>query len=198
MLNKMARKVLIFVVGERAITQGMDDVFMNGKRCTIVCDFMKDQGRYGVELCDGVRCKIKPTNLSLVTDEGTDKRKTLISSLAELENPTKKLRGLEFNRYISPIYNEHQAKAKENSQKFDDCIMMMHAVMEHFEKSLPHLQAETQRKTVLYWSLECMELDRIPRKIPKNDRVKMGKIIDAVYKTESNKKIQVIKRELEI
>jgi len=194
----MAKKVLRFVVGERAVIQGMDDVLMNGKRCTIVCDFMKDQGRYGVELCDGVRCKIKPTNLSLVTDEDTDKRKTLISSLAELENPTKKLRGLEFNRYISPIYNEHQTKAKENSQNFDDCIMMMHAVMEHFEKVLPHLQEETQATTVLYWSLECMELDRIPRKIPKDDRVKMGKIIDAVYKIESNKNIEIMKIELEI
>jgi hypothetical protein len=80
----MAKKVMRFVVGERAITQGMDDVLMNGKRCTNVCDFMKDQGRYGVELCDGVRCKIKPTNLSLVTDEDTDKRTTLFSSLAEL------------------------------------------------------------------------------------------------------------------
>ena len=182
----MAKKALKFVVGERAIIQGMDDASMIGKRCTVVSNLMKDQGRYGVELCTGFRCKIKPTNLGLVTDdEGTDKRRTLINSQDELENPTKKLRGLEFNRYISPIYKEHQANAKAKLQNYDDdCIMMMHAVMEHLEKKLRDQQAKKRAETVLYWTLECMKLVRIPKKLNKEERVKTEKRIDAAHKIE--------------
>ena len=167
--NKMANKN-DFSIDDKVMILGIRGYAdcLNGAGGTV---YGKDEARYSVVGWDGTCLNIAAKNLVLVPPRDEN-------GVTLMTNPSKKERSLEFHRYISEIYQtirntdgSHTSCLKSmgtfsstipSKLVSDDCIIMMYAVMEYFKYFSGQHLSETE--LVLEWTIQCMVLNRKPKK----------------------------------